>query len=74
MTKPLFNKIEKLLLIAILILGSATASIAQLPTDIDPGQEVNPPSLWQNPKYIVPIAVIVVFLVGFGWWRRSKRN
>lgn len=72
--KSIFNKFEKLLLIAILFLGSAAASIAQLPTDIDLGQEVNPPSLWQNPRYIIPIAVIVVFLVGFGWWRRSKRN
>lgn len=74
MMKPIFKNIERLLLIAILVLVTAVTSIAQIPQNIDPGQEANPPSLWQNPKYIVPIAVIVVFLVGIGWWRRSKRN
>ncbi len=72
--KPIFKRIVRLLLLAFLFLSTAVASIGQIPQNIDPGQEVDPPSLWQNTKYIVPIAVIVVFLVGIGIWRRSKRK
>lgn len=74
MTKSIFKKIQSVFLLAILFLGSVISAVAQLPQNIDPGQEANPPSLWQNPRYIVPIAVIVVLLVGYGWLRRRKRK
>lgn len=67
------NTLKKITGIFVLLLLAAANAWSQLPQNIDPGQEANPPSLWQNPRYIVPVAVIVVLLVGFYFWRSRKR-
>lgn len=59
---------------AMLIILNAISLQAQIPQNIDPGQEPDPPSLWENPEYIIPVVVILVFIVGIGLWRRSKRK
>ncbi len=47
---------------------------AQLPTNIDPGQDEDPVSIYQQPEYIIPIVGLFVLLIGLYFWQKRKKK
>lgn len=47
---------------------------AQIPTNIDPGQNENPVNLYQQPEFIIPILGLFVVLVGYYFFRKRRNN
>lgn len=60
-------------IIALFLFNTLRVS-AQIPTDIDPGQNENPVNLYEQPEFIIPILGLFVLLVGFYVWRKKKNK
>jgi len=65
--------IKKILSVVFIFLSSATYTLAQMPTHIDPGQSDDAKRLTDKPEYIILfVALIVLLVLLFFWLRRRK--
>lgn len=57
-----------------LFIGFAFSSFAQLPQNIEPGQDQKSVNLFEQPQYIIPILTLFVVLIGYYFWRRNRKK
>lgn len=69
-----FDFFKATLFTTMIMLVSSITVFGQLPDGVDAGQSDEAISIYQQPKYIIPIVVfIIVVIVFYFWQKRSKK-
>jgi len=67
----------RLFLIAFALSFTSHPLVAQNPDFVDPGNARGDEStkyLWENPEYYIPVLVIVVLIVSYGIFKKSRKK
>ncbi|NEN23721.1 hypothetical protein G3O08_09435 [Cryomorpha ignava] len=70
----IYNSIQAAIFTVICLIASSITAFAQLPDGVDAGQSDEAVSIYQQPKYIIPIVVFIILAIAFYFWqKRSKK-
>lgn len=69
-----FESLKAGLFTIVFMLFSYLTVKAQLPDGVDAGQSDEAVSIYQQPKYIIPLVIFIIILIIFFFWQKRNKK